>query len=201
MLSTGILNKYGYGAIFLGILLEDFGVPLPGETLMIAGSVLAAKHEYNILWVMSLAIAGAFIGDNIGYAIGYFGGRSLVLRYGKFLFLNNKRLLSLENFFKRYGNMIVIFARFFEGLRQFNGIVAGTAGMEWKRFLTFNLAGAVLWVGFWCSLAYFLGQNLDITWWSHFKGHTALIGLGLAALLSAFLLIGRYGNKGKAGRR
>ena len=184
MLLTSYLNKYGYWAIFLGILLEGFGVPLPGEALMIAGSVLAAKYQYNFLWVMSSAFAGAFVGNNIGYAIGYFGGRSLVLRYGKFLFLNNKRLLALENFFKRYGNIIVIFARFFVGLRQFNGIIAGTVRMEWKRFLTFNLAGAALWVVFWCSLAYFLGQNIDSAWWNHFKYHYyVLIGLGLVAIL------------------
>ena len=172
MLPANYLNKYGYWAIFFGILLEDFGIPLPGETLMITGSVLAAKHQFNILWVIGLAITGAFIGDNIGYAIGYFGGRPLVLRHEKFLFLNEKRLLALEGFFKRHGSIIVVFARFVEGLRQFNGVIAGTMQMKWKKFLLFNFMGAVLWVVFWCSLAYFLGDKFNAAfWWDFFKNH------------------------------
>lgn len=156
------LDRYGYWAIFLGVLLEDFGVPVPGETLLIAGSLFAGLGEFRIWWIVLLGFLGAVAGDNIGYAIGYFGGRRLVLSYGRYFFLNAGRLRSLEGFFARHGSRIVVAARFIEGFRQFNGIVAGIGRMRWSRFLLFNSIGAVIWVSFWAGAAYFLGSRLGV---------------------------------------
>ena len=155
-----LLDRYGYWAIFGSIFFEDFGVPLPGETMLIAGSFLAALGQFRIGWVMLLAFGGAVAGDNIGYAIGRFGGRKLVLRFGRYVFLNEARLDKAEAFFGCHGGKVVTVARFVEGFRQLNGLVAGVSRMAWWRFLAFNALGAALWVGTWGSVAYFFGGRL-----------------------------------------
>lgn len=90
-------------------------------------------------------------GDNIGFAIGHYGGRALVLRWGRYVRLTGERLDKAQIFFQRHGAWIITAARFIEVLRQANGIVAGTAGLRWRRFLAFNALGAVLWVGTWAT--------------------------------------------------
>ncbi len=154
------VHQYGYWAVFTAILLEDFGLPLPGETLLIAGAVLASQGTLEIAPLLLTAWIAAVTGDNIGYAIGRFGGRRLVLRYGVYFFLTKERLLYVENFFQRHGGeAVVAFARFFAILRQLNGIFAGIARMPWQRFLGFNALGAALWCGFWGILFYALGSG------------------------------------------
>jgi membrane protein DedA with SNARE-associated domain len=154
------IQQYGYWAILIGVLLESFGIPMPGETMLVAGGLLASANEFNVYIVIILGIVAAVVGDNIGYAIGYFGGRTLVLKFGKYVFLTEVRLKKLENFFVRHGGKVVAVARFVEGFRQFNGIIAGTGKMPWWRFLVFNVIGAVLWVIVWVNAAYFLGDYI-----------------------------------------
>ncbi len=178
------LQQYGYYAIFAGIFLEDFGIPIPGETLLIAGAILASNGMYHIYWVVLLGIIAATAGDNVGYAIGYFGGTRFVKRFGKYIFLTENRLHKLELFFEKHGSKVVISARFIEGFRQFNGIVAGTSQMRWKRFLVYNIIGAVLWVLFWAGIAFFLGNKLDFIFMLFKKFEVyAIIGLGCLLLL------------------
>jgi membrane protein DedA with SNARE-associated domain len=148
------LDQYGYWAVFAAILLEDFGVPVPGETLLIAGALLASQGHMHILPLLLIGWIGAVTGDNIGYAIGRFGGRHLLLRYGPYLLVSQRRLEYAEAFFRRRGGVVIVLARFFAVLRQLNGIVAGMARMPWWRFLPYNALGAALWVGFWGTLFY-----------------------------------------------
>jgi membrane protein DedA with SNARE-associated domain len=156
------LDRYGYLAVFGGVLLEDFGVPVPGETLMIAGAAVAGLTGHLFVgWVMLLAFFGAVIGDNIGFAIGYFGGRTLLRRYGRYVLIREKQLEKAEHFFDRHGAKVVVVARFIEGLRQLNGILAGASEMRWRKFLLYNAIGAALWVGVWGSVGYFFGNHLD----------------------------------------
>lgn len=180
---TPYLHQYGYWAIFLGVFLEDFGIPLPGETILIAGSIFASLGEFHIIPIFLLAFFGAVLGDNIGYLIGYYGGRKLVLRYGRYVFLDERKLHKFESFFSRHGGKIIIVARFIEGLRQFNGVVAGTSRMKWPRFLIFNIIGAALWVAFWTFSTYFLGSKLGKVL-PRFKQFELifLIGLGVLTL-------------------
>ncbi len=154
------IQHYGYWAILIGVLLESFGIPMPGETMLVAGGLLASAGEFNVYFVIILGIVAAVIGDNIGYAIGHFGGRKLVLKFGKYVFLTEERLKKLERFFVRHGGKVVAVARFVEGFRQFNGIIAGTGRMPWWRFVVFNVIGAVLWVMVWVNVAYFLGDYI-----------------------------------------
>lgn len=142
-------------------MLEDFGIPVPGETIMIAAAVYAGAGRLNIVAVVLLAVAAAVIGDNIGYGLGWFGGRKLVLRFGRYVFLTEKRLDAAEAWFDRHGGKVVIIVRFVEGLRQANGWVAGITGMRWARFAIFNTIGAALWVGTWVSVGYVSGRHID----------------------------------------
>ena len=153
------LSQYGLLAVFGAIFLEDFGVPLPGETLLIAGALLATRGSFNIYLLVVTAWCAAVLGDNVGYAIGRFGGRALALRFGKYVLLTPARLQYAERFFQKRGGIVVVLARFVEILRQLNGIVAGIAGMRWWRFLLYNMAGAALWAGFWSILFFQLGRR------------------------------------------
>lgn len=154
------LDHYGYLAVAGFVLLEDFGVPVPGETILILGAVYAGSGRLSIWLVGLLALLAAVSGDNIGFAIGRFGGRRLVERYGRYVLLTPERLDRATGFFERRGASVIIIARFVEGLRQANGIIAGTTDMHWARFLAFNAAGALLWVAVWTSVGYFSGSHI-----------------------------------------
>jgi membrane protein DedA with SNARE-associated domain len=155
------LNHYGYLAVVGLVLIEDFGVPVPGETVLILAAVYAGTGRLNIALVALLGFCGALLGDNIGFAIGHFGGRPLAERYGRYILLTPQRLEMATRFFDRHGGKIIIVARFVEGLRQANGIIAGISGLRWTRFLVFNAIGAALWVGVWTSIGYFSGSHID----------------------------------------
>ncbi|MGW5047070.1 DedA family protein [Streptomyces griseoluteus] len=155
-----LLGHYGYWAVGAVVFLEDFGVPAPGETILLAAGVYAGAGELNIVAVAVIAFVAAVLGDNVGYVIGRTGGRAFVERWGRYILLTPQRFEAAEAFFRRHGGKIVTVARFVEGLRQANGIIAGTTGMPWHRFLAFNALGAALWVGLWSSLAYLAGSHI-----------------------------------------
>ena len=155
-----VLDHYGVWAIVLLVFLEDFGVPVPGETILIAGAVFAGSGQLNIVAVGVAGFLAAVAGDNVGYAIGRFGGRALVDRWGKYVFLTPERLDKAENFFNTHGGKIIVIARFVEGLRQANGLIAGIIEMHWLKFVAFNALGAALWVGTWVSVGYFAGEHI-----------------------------------------
>jgi membrane protein DedA with SNARE-associated domain len=178
-----LLQHYGLLAIGLLILVEDFGVPAPGETILIAGSIYAGAGRLNIVTVGVVGFIAAVIGDNIGFAIGHFGGRALALRFGKYVFLTEERLDKAEDFFNRRGAIVITFARFVEGLRQANGIIAGITGMHWLRFLIFNAVGAALWVGTWVTAGYFAGNNIGTIYhYINLYSYYMLIALGVLIL-------------------
>jgi membrane protein DedA with SNARE-associated domain len=166
-----VLEHHGYLAVGGLVLLEDFGVPVPGEVMLIAAAVFAGCAEcsssegliagnMNIALVFLVAVLGAVIGDNIGFAVGHFGDRPLAERFGRYVFLTPERLDRAEEFFNTHGGKVVTVARFIEGLRQINGLLAGIAGMHWLKFLGYNALGAVLWVGTWAGLGYLAGENI-----------------------------------------
>jgi membrane protein DedA with SNARE-associated domain len=180
------LQHFGVWAIGLLILLEDFGIPVPGETILIAGAVYAGAGRLNVVLVGVVAFVAAIIGDNIGFAIGHFGGRALALRWGKYVFLTEERLDKAEAFFNRRGAIVITFARFVEGLRQANGIIAGITGMHWLRFLIFNAIGAALWVGTWVSLGYLAGSHIA-TIYHYITLYSYYVLIALAVLLAGYI--------------
>jgi membrane protein DedA with SNARE-associated domain len=184
------LEDYGLIAVGLLIFLEDFGIPLPGETILIASAVTASQHRLNILVVALVAVVAAILGDNVGYAIGHYGGRRVLYwaschaRVRGHYLLAPSQLRKAEKFFQRHGSWIISVARFFEILRQINGILAGAMRVRWIVFLVFNVVGAVLWVGVWASVGYFAGTA---------AGQTHIDTLILYVLAAAVVLaVGAY---------
>jgi membrane protein DedA with SNARE-associated domain len=179
------LDRFGYAALGL-IFLEDFGVPVPGETVLIIAAVYAGTGRFNIWLVALLGFVAAVAGDNVGFAIGHFGGRALVERFGKYIFITPERLDKTAAFFDRHGGKVIVIARFVEGLRQANGIIAGTTGMHWKRFLPFNMLGAALWVGVWVSIGYFSGSHID-TIYNTATRYEAYLGIAVGLFIVVWI--------------
>lgn len=156
-----LIHQYGYLAVGGLLFLEDFGILVPGETVLVASAFYAGFGQLNIFLIILIAFLAATLGDNVGFAIGNYGGRPLVEKYGKYIFLTAERLDKAESFFNRNGGRVVVIARFVDGLRQLNGIIAGISEMRWSRFLIFNIIGAGLWVTFWSMIGYFGGSHIN----------------------------------------
>ena len=146
----------------------------------------AGTGRLNIVLVALLGYVGAVLGDNLGFAIGHLGGRRLVERYGRYVFLTPERLDKTTRFFERHGGKIIIVARFIEGLRQANGIIAGTTGMHWRRFLIFDAIGAALWVAVWTSVGYFSSSHID-TIYNDATRYDTDLAIAFGALLLAYI--------------
>ena len=179
-----LVRHYGLIVVPLIITLESLGAPLPGESLLIFASVMAEHGNMSFPLLLLFAWFGGVVGDNIGYLIGRRLGRAVLLRYGDKIGFTAQRLDRVEAVFARYGPLTVAFARFFNILRQLNGVVAGTLKMDWWRFLLFNALGCALWVLTWGLAGFYLGEHVaDITRLAH--------GLGLVgAIIVAILVIG-----------
>lgn len=158
------IREYGLIALGVTIYLESFGAPLPGESALVGASLLAARGDFSIGGVFLIVWIASVLGDSTGYAIGHFGGRPLLLRFGPRVGLTPERLVYVEDLFRRHGPAIVIIARFVVLLRQFNGLVAGSVAMPFARFLLANLIGAALWAATWSFGPYFLGDLFHKGW-------------------------------------
>ncbi len=157
--------SYGYLLLFLGVFLENsagLGLIVPGETILILGSFFAARGSLNIVTVIVIAFVGAVLGDNLGYYIGRRGGRRLLLKYGKYVFVNRHRLAHVDRYFKKHGGKTIFIARFTSFLRALAAIVAGSAKMPYKQFFFYDITGALLWSIVISLLGYFLGGNWDL---------------------------------------
>ena len=194
-LAEPYLHRYGYVALFLAVTIEGFGIPAPGQSMVIVSGLLAAQGKMSP-FVFPVAWLAAVLGDNIGYAIGHFGGRRLVLHYGRRFGVRPDHLTRVERFFELYGGGIVSLARFFEVLRQLNGVVAGISGMHWLQFLVFNAVGATLWVGLWGVGAYFLGEHLETALHVFQNFEPYVIGTALLALAATAVYLFRATGRG-----
>lgn len=156
-----LLASYGYLAVFLFIAIESTGIPFPGETMLITASIYAGHtHRLNIVLVIASSAAGAIVGDNLGYAVGRWGGYRLVRRYGRYIRLHEKRLKLGQYLFLQHGGRVVFFGRFVSILRTYAAFLAGTNRMPWWRFLIFNAAGGIVWATLFGTGAYVLGTQI-----------------------------------------
>jgi membrane protein DedA with SNARE-associated domain len=152
------LVHYGYWAVAAVLLLENAGVPAPGETVLLLASFLAySQRELQLPWIILVGTLAATIGDNLGYALGGYGGRPLLERYLKVFRASAAGVARGEKLFQRYGSITILFSRFVFGMRVLAGPLAGTLRMPWKSFAVFNLLGAVLWVSTISLAGYFFG--------------------------------------------
>jgi membrane protein DedA with SNARE-associated domain len=197
---TKLFIQYGYWTIFFGVMLENAGLPVPGETILLAAGFFAAKGHFTLPLVMLVAATGAVVGDNIGFAVGHHYGRGFLVRYGKFVFLTPRRLVHINNFFEKHGEKTILVARFITGLRVFAAIFAGASDMRWRVFLVYNIAGAILWAVVISLLGYLFGNSWPML--EKWIGRSGLFML-LAGIVVAVILwrvhVHRKANK-KAAR-
>ena len=179
-----LIGRYGYLVVFFGVMLEGAGVPLPGETVLIAAGALIHRGVLDFEDTLFFGILGAVVGNQIGYWVGRFGGRAFVLRWGRYAFITPERLGHAEAFFARHGGSAVFLSRFVVGLRVFGALVAGTSRMPWVRFALYNFFGGVVWATAAVSLGYFLWTSISLV--EHWVGRASLFLV--AALALAFVL-------------
>ena len=158
---AGLVHQYGYGVVAAVIFFESMGLPLPGESLLIASAVYAATHGgLEVEWVLLAAVVGAIMGDNSGYLIGRWGGAPALLRWGPKIGLTAERQTLGRYLFRRHGPKVVFFGRFTAILRTFAALLAGAVGMEWGRFLLWNALGGLTWTLGYGVGAYLLGTQI-----------------------------------------
>ncbi|HMJ21348.1 MAG TPA: DedA family protein [Terriglobales bacterium] len=161
-LLRGALTHYGYWAVGAALVLENAGLPVPGETILLLASFLAySEHKLALPWIILVGVCAATLGDNLGFAIGFYGGRRLLERYQKTLHLRPGVIARGEQLFARYGAATIFVARFIAGMRIIAGPLAGVMRMSWRKFLLFNFLGALLWVTTIASVGYLFGKHWD----------------------------------------
>jgi membrane protein DedA with SNARE-associated domain len=186
---AGPLDHYGYGAIILLLLLENIGVPvIPGELALIAGAIFAGtgRAGLNVVLVGIVAVITVIAGAEIGYLIGRFAGRELVLHYGKYVLIKPHHLDRAEAIVSRYGGIVVVIARYIVGLREANGIIAGITQMRWFTFGVYNVIGACAWVATWVSIGYVAGDHID-TIYRDINRFAIYVLIAFAVLLAGYI--------------
>ncbi len=173
----GAIATYGYLAIFALVAMESAGIPMPGETVLVTGAILAGEGTLRIYGVIGAAAAGAIIGDNCGYWVGREFGFPLVYRYGRYVRLDERRLKLGQYLFLKHGGKIVFFGRFVAVLRAFAAFLAGVNHLPWPRFLAFNALGGIAWATIFGAGGYFAGLAFE----------TYARPVGIAALIVALI--------------
>ncbi len=175
-----LFGRYGSAVVFFGVLLENTGLPVPGETVLLGGAALSRYGRLSLFPVIATAVAGAILGDNFGFLIGRRGGRGLLERHGWRVGLTRARLLQFDRFFARHGAQTVFIARFVTGFRVFGAMLVGASGLGWPKFLFYNALGAVVWstviggVGYWLAYSW-----VTLERWIGRSGLIAFIALGV----------------------
>jgi membrane protein DedA with SNARE-associated domain len=153
-------DQYGYWTIAIALLLENAGIPVPGETVLLFASFLAySEQSLRLPYIILIGIVACTVGDNIGYAIGKRGGRPLLERYQRFFRIRPGTIAKGERLFGKYGSVTILFARFIFGLRIIAGPLAGVLQMPWRQFAVFNFLGAMIWVTAISCVGYFVGTE------------------------------------------
>jgi membrane protein DedA with SNARE-associated domain len=153
------LNILGYPAVTLFVMIESSGIPFPGETMLLLASFYSAiDNHLQIPFVIACAALGAIVGDNLGYYIGRTGGKAIIERYGRYVFIKPEHLERGEKFFARYGDKTVFFGRFVAVLRAWAAFLAGVNRMHWRTFFIYNAAGGIVWATIYGLLGYYAGR-------------------------------------------
>ena len=175
------LAHYGYWAVAAALLLENTGVPVPGETMLLLASFLAySEHRLRLPYIILVGVCAATIGDNLGFLLGHYGGKPLLERYRKVPRVY-RTIARGESLIHRYGSFAIFIARFIAGMRIIAGPLASVLHMPWRKFVVFNFLGAAVWVTVIASVGYFFGRHWD-------ELARIMKGFNLAVLLAAVLL-------------
>lgn len=185
--------NYGYVTVFVA--LAVISVVVPGEIILTAAALYASFGKLNIVYIIIIGITAATLGSNIGYMIGYFKGNHLIIKYGNFIFFNERRFNKAQKFFKEHGGKVMMVAPFIEG--QTIAVIAGTSHMPWRIFFIFSFTGIVIWVGAWTALGYLFGSYITVVYATvrhyMFLGLVVVVlAIGLLALKKLFRSWSRY---------
>jgi membrane protein DedA with SNARE-associated domain len=181
-----LLHDWGYWVVFGAMLLENAGLPLPGETVTLLGGYAAGSGHLDVFGVMAAAAGGAILGDNLGYWVGRRAGWGVVLRVGRLLRRSPEQMESLRTSFLRHAGKSVLIGRFVAVLRVLAGPLAGAVHMPYRRFVLFNCFGAVLWSSTMVSLAWLGGRWIPF---DRMVGGVVQFGLGALVLVVLLLAI------------
>ncbi|HEU4587141.1 MAG TPA: DedA family protein [Gemmatimonadales bacterium] len=193
------LATYGYLAVFAMVGLESLGMPLPGETTLLAAAATAGDGKLNIWGVIGAAAAGAIAGDAVGYWIGRLGGLPLIRRYGRIVRLDDAKLERARQFYRRHGGMTVFFGRFIALMRVAAAMLAGVTHMPYGKFTLFNASGGICWATAVGLLGYAFGQRLPVL--ERALGGTSRLVLALAVVAGAAILAWRRARRSSEAAR
>ena len=188
-----LIEVYGYLAVFILVGAESLGIPVPGETaLILAGAYAGHTHRLSSWLIFAVAVAGAIIGDNIGFWIGHRFGYSLARRYGRYVWFNERKLKICRYIFDTHGQKVVFLGRFVSILRTYAALLAGSSRMQWSEFLPANAAGGIVWAGIYTVASYFAGNAI-----THLSGVIGLVigGVALMGIVTMLLVVGRQTNR------
>jgi len=198
-------QDYGYPVLFFGVMLENAGIPVPGETAVLVAGFLCSdagkeflgldvsKHAFTLPWVIPLTIIAAVLGDNLGYWLGRRFARPRLQLCQRFLFLTPQILEKAEGYFHRYGSWTIFLARFITGLRVVGAMAAGTARMPWTRFFIANVAGATLWATVISLVGFYSGEYFPTV--AKWIGRSGLIALGVIIAVAVLVYFLRWWNR------
>ncbi|MGO8737086.1 MAG: DedA family protein [Terriglobia bacterium] len=194
---TDFFARYGYWVVFFGVMLENGGLPLPGETVLLFAGFLAYQGQIKLVWAIGVAIAGATLGDSLGYTLGRYGGNAFFGRYVKrFRFLAH-RFEDAKGLFLRRGHWAVFTGRFITGLRVLAGPLAGLFKMPYLRFLFFNFTGAVVWATAIGCVGFLFGNSWNDL--AHVIKDLHRVAQGLVAVLALVGLIVYLKRRARSG--
>ncbi len=179
---SALVDALGYPSAGIGILIESTGVPFPGETLLLAAAAWAAARHHSLVLVIFFGFLGATAGGDLGYWLGYRGGRPFVERFGTLFHVRPEHIARSELFFARYGDRAILAARFVLGLRTWGSMLAGMAGMPFWRFQIFSAIGGLAWAAVIGVAGYFLGSNLPLL-------EAIVRGIGIGGLIVIALIV------------
>jgi membrane protein DedA with SNARE-associated domain len=185
----GLVSSYGYWAVLAFVLIESVGIPFPGETMLLAAAIYAGtmhhsgspQHELNIVLVIVAASCGAIVGDSIGYWLGRQFGYEVLLRYGRYIHFDHRKMKLGQYLFLKHGGKVVFFGRFIAVLRTFAALLAGINCMSWRRFLLFNVTGGIIWATVFGTAGFYFGKS--VTRLLSTVGILFLVGSGIAILI------------------
>jgi membrane protein DedA with SNARE-associated domain len=176
---------HGYLTLAATLLLENAGVPVPGETVLLFASFLAySQHELQLPWIIAAGTLACTFGDNLGYLLGHHGGRPLLERYKHLFRISQRHLDKGERLFEQHGAKTVFVARFIFGMRIITGPLAGVLRMPWKQFALFNFLGAALWVTVISSVGYLFGRH-----WATLLRTVRTVNVSVIIVLAAIGLV------------
>jgi membrane protein DedA with SNARE-associated domain len=188
-----LLHQYGYAAVFVLVAGESLGIPLPGETILIAAGIYAgSSHRLSVWGIFGVAAAGAVIGDNIGFFIGDKGGYPLLRKYGHYIRFDATKIKIGRYIFDRHGAKVVFFGRFVSVLRTYAAFLAGTTQMRWPRFLVWNATGGVIWAAIYSFVPYEAGNSV--------KNLSSRVGIALGVAAVVVIVAGFFYLRRQAGK-